>query len=363
MKTSKLNIGLVCLGVFVTALVRGDSYSGTNLWLEITGRSNQLFSFNIHNTPQYQYYEILAKTDLTSPVWIPTGAFYATPVNGVVSLLNQDESCYWWANSECYWVAAGSMPKTLYFRACAGNADLRFYPCNGTYILGQPPSTNMPGQSLTFNIDSDKMPAPLPVNFQLIGSAVNGLDYSITGMQVVGSTGSMVIPAGANWSSNIVITPLPGKTNGISTTLTIAMALGSNYVFDLGNEAISLIFTNKYTNTIPVIITNISPNPFDMTTTNPITILGSGFFPALNMEIHVEDALGGMDSDGYWMKATLVNSGEMTAVYGGSGNGVVGPSPGPMLVYYQDATGKQSNVLNAIRTNTIVVLTNEVPQI
>jgi hypothetical protein len=368
MKKSKLKIALMCLGILATVPVRGfcdppPNNGGTNLWLEITGRSNQLFSFAVHNTASYEYYEILAKADLSSPVWIPTSVFSGSPVNGVVHVLNQDESCYWWADSECYWTPNGSMPASLFFMAWVGSAEPRFYLDHGTNcFLVQPADTNTPGQSLTFNIEFsslDKLPTPLLVNFQVLGSAVNGVDYSITGMQVVGSTGSIIIPSGSCLSSNIVITS-QFKTNGVygNSTLTLAMALGNNYVLDLGNEGITLIFSNP----IPAVITNISPNPFNMET-DTITVLGSGF-AASNVVIHIEDYDGGMDSDGYWMKGTFINSGKITAVYGGPGNGIIEnkgyANPETVLVYYQDAYGRKSNALLGTVTGagTTIILNN-----
>jgi hypothetical protein len=92
----------------------------------------------------------------------------------------------------------------------------------------------------------------------------------------------------------------------------------------------------------PLALISVSPNPFNPTTTSPLTVRGTGFTPNVGL-LHVEDAGGGTDSNGYYMVATYVNDTTLTCVPGGSGDAGL-PALGA-LVYYIDGAGNQSNSL------------------
>lgn len=90
-------------------------------------------------------------------------------------------------------------------------------------------------------------------------------------------------------------------------------------------------------------ISSITPAAFDLTT-DLVTITGIGFLPPFVGLLHIEDAVGGPDSNGYYMNCSYVSSTQLTATYGGPGDGTLGP--GAVLLYYEDTLSIQSNVIN-----------------
>lgn len=103
---------------------------------------------------------------------------------------------------------------------------------------------------------------------------------------------------------------------------------------------------------VPYIITQIIPSSFDVTTT-PLTIIGTGFDPDFAGQLRVEDVTGGTDSNGYYDTVTVAAPLRMTSVFTSPGDGILGP--GPVLIYYQDTNGKQSNVINGTNPNDTII--------
>ncbi len=114
-------------------------------------------------------------------------------------------------------------------------------------------------------------------------------------------------------------------------------------ILDLCNGILAgqSVLNNNPTN---YVITDISPTSFDITT-DVVTITGSGFYFPLLGNFHLEDSPGGgTDSNGYYMVCTYVSPTQLTCVFGGTGDGVLGP--GAVLLYYEDSVGVQSNVID-----------------
>jgi hypothetical protein len=100
------------------------------------------------------------------------------------------------------------------------------------------------------------------------------------------------------------------------------------------------------------VITSISPNEFDLTTTT-LTINGSGFTPNAIGVIYLEDwPGGGMDDNGFFYNCTYVSPTEMMAVYGGPGDGVLS---GTMAFYYVDAQGNRSNIIKGSNPSGTII--------
>lgn len=107
-------------------------------------------------------------------------------------------------------------------------------------------------------------------------------------------------------------------------------------------------------------IISFTPNPFALLT-DTITITGVGFSAATVGKLHIEDLDPGgsiaasMDGDtageGYWMQCTFVNSTTLTAVLGGSGDGIL--PAGVAVVYYEDT--------NLVKSNALLCETNGTP--
>jgi hypothetical protein len=89
-------------------------------------------------------------------------------------------------------------------------------------------------------------------------------------------------------------------------------------------------------------ILSITPASFDMTT-DLVTITGLGFLAPFIGQLHIEDLIGGPDSNGYYMNCSYVSPTQLTASYGGPGDGVISPA---VILYYQDTLGLQSNLIN-----------------
>jgi hypothetical protein len=88
---------------------------------------------------------------------------------------------------------------------------------------------------------------------------------------------------------------------------------------------------------------SITPAAFDLAT-DLVTITGLGFLSPFVGLLHIEDAVGGPDSNGYYMTCTYVSPTQLTASYGGPGDGILGA--GPVILYYEDTLSLQSNVIN-----------------
>jgi hypothetical protein len=147
--------------------------------------------------------------------------------------------------------------------------------------------------------------------------------------------------------------------NGSTFTYTdpASSAAGAAYVMaqlDVA-QATGTTSANQQIATSPYTISSISPDPFDIS--NPgsgtITITGSGFTPTNIGKMHFEDAVGGMDSNGYAWTCTYVNPTKMTAVFDTTGDSDLSLS---VIVYYQDSTGLASNALSGTASGTVVTI-------
>ncbi len=212
----------------------------TNLWVEITTVSNNQAYLTIHNANQKPYHEMLFSTNLLTP---------------------------WTFNEEGGWgtlfgassnIVLNPLPITgnqqMFFRALAGVAQVRITSTGGTTAI-RPASTNGSGTNVTFSIGiytSSTAPSPgLVVNYQISGSAVNGIDYS-------NLTGTTTIPAGSYFAPPLVIQPFY-STNGfdVSATLTLSLppASGLGYLLELDDVSVSALITDPPINF--TVVTNL----------------------------------------------------------------------------------------------------------
>lgn len=111
------------------------------------------------------------------------------------------------------------------------------------------------------------------------------------------------------------------------------------------NDAINGVISGEVVlnnNPSSYVITSISPVSFDITS-DTLTIRGTGFTGAANTKLWIEDWPGsGMDSNGYNMLCTYVNSTTLTALFLSVGDGILSSG---VAMYIQDSTNVQSNII------------------
>lgn len=136
--------------------------------------------------------------------------------------------------------------------------------------------------------------------------------------------------------------------DGSQTSYTLTKGGGIAASQNMVTQVDALVLSNPAAPTAikePPTISSVAPNPFDITTA-VLTVTGIGFDAATVGILHFEDDAGG-DGNGYYDTCTFVSSTELSAVYGGAGDGVRAPQ---MYVYYQDTNGVKTNVLLAVNT-------------
>lgn len=126
----------------------------------------------------------------------------------------------------------------------------------------------------------------------------------------------------------------------------------------LENHKALLLANSLATDLRSPVITSVSPNVFNAGTSN-VTIKGSGFAAATVGKLHVEDAAGGLDGNGYFLNCTFVDAFTLTAVPGGNGDGIL--PAGAALVYYEDSNSVLSNALPATADANQNVTLNAAP--
>lgn len=101
-------------------------------------------------------------------------------------------------------------------------------------------------------------------------------------------------------------------------------------------------------------INNITPDPFDISTST-IMINGSGFVQSLVGNLYIDDSngAGSIDANGYFMTCSFQTPNALSAVFGGSGDGILGP--GAVFVYYKDTNGVISNILVGQNTSGTII--------
>lgn len=139
---------------------------------------------------------------------------------------------------------------------------------------------------------------------------------------------------------------------------------GSKYLWPAGHAAyaanvvtaIDAVMATGAAGNTPItplpVITNISMSNPDITLAN-LVITGFGFSVASAGAIHWEDVGGGQDSNGHFSTCTIVNDRQMTAVYGGAGDGIL--PAGAVDIYYQDGLSHLSNIIAGTCTGGTVV--------
>ena len=152
-------------------------------------------------------------------------------------------------------------------------------------------------------------------------------------------------PAGWSWTFS-------------SSIITFTSAAGGSFTYqDANNNALNAAavllqidnFVASGANSVGaiqasgLIISSISPASFDITT-GVLTVIGYGFSAATLGTLRFEDTAGGQDSNGYYDNLTYVSPNQMTAAYGGPGDGGLSSA---MIIYYLDSTGQTSNNINA----------------
>lgn len=101
-------------------------------------------------------------------------------------------------------------------------------------------------------------------------------------------------------------------------------------------------------------ISSINPDPFICSNANALVINGAGFQPpvALNgngivtntYKIYIDDANGGVDTDGYYFNCTYASPTKLTAVYGGPGDSNL-PDGNCLVTLINNVSNAYSNTL------------------
>jgi len=229
---------------------------GTNLWLQpvtnwtIDPWGIYYANLVLHNTTNATIYEILIKTNLSDPFYIPV-----TLGNGTAgtnqTVLSIALSGYNWEgiNNWYYWNNAGLPPNPFFLWAWGGVSFVYLEPSEATTLVWPSSTTFTP-------FAYPAAPTPLVLTCQVFGSAVNGVDYSISGLN---SSGTTTIPAGTLMAPPITISTLDNTNAAFGNVfITLILVPGNRYVTYPGLFSESVIFSNS----IPVTVVTNLPSPW-----------------------------------------------------------------------------------------------------
>jgi hypothetical protein len=235
---------------------------GTNLWIEFFGKTNLDVYFRLHNTTNALYYQILEKYNLNDPLWIPPALYPTLGTAGTNETIFDPFAAGSTAWPPPPYPAILDAANSMFFLAYGATNWVAIYPGGGNSItVTQPSSTNDLSQNVTNYMESYTVfSTPLAVTCKIYGSAVYGVDFTVTGGSYSNSTVTMTIPAQRPYlSPPLVISPLI-KTNAAFAndvvSLTIGLALGGNYIID------SYAYWTTINISRPIPITTVTSIPY-----------------------------------------------------------------------------------------------------
>ena len=169
------------------------------------------------------------------------------------------------------------------------------------------------------------------------------------------------VPVNMDVVTNMVPTPSASTIAFVSGVTTIFTYTANNFtsvlsqIYAFLSNASQTILTVVDGAPVPVLL-SVGPQYFSLAN-DTITITGTGFTPGMQNPvltnpgsspaeydnvIHIEDAAGGTDSNGFCFQITYVSSTVITAKYLASGDA---DTSSPMLLYFS-SRGNISNVLS-----------------